>query len=207
MKSFIDKILSRGNVDHVVTIVSGLPRSGTSMMMQMLEAGGMPVLTDHIRKADEDNPRGYYEFEKAKKIEEDSSWLKNARGKTLKMVSALIYHLPSNENYRVIFMRRDMEEVLQSQAAMLMRLGNQGAGVSKAKMRASFQAHLKGLEAWLSRQGHIEVLYVNYNDVVSDPHGSSVIVNSFLRGKLHIQKMAGAVEASLYKKRKKEISL
>jgi hypothetical protein len=91
---------------NTITIVSGLPRSGTSLMMMMLEAGGMPVLTDHIRTADADNPKGYYEFERVKAIERDQAWLKEADGKAVKMISALLKYLPQNYAYRIIFMRR-----------------------------------------------------------------------------------------------------
>jgi len=106
-----------------VTIVSGLPRSGTSMMMRMLDKGGLPVLADSIRVADEDNPRGYYEFEPVKKTAEDASWLEDAEGRVVKMVYRLLYDLPSNRRYRVIFMRRHMDEILASQKKMLVRKG------------------------------------------------------------------------------------
>ena len=91
-------------IDQIIKIVSGLPRSGTSLMMQMLDSGGMEVVTDNIRTADVDNPKGYYEFERVKKIKEDSSWLKDTRGKVFKMVSMLLYDLPSDEEYKIIFM-------------------------------------------------------------------------------------------------------
>src|SRR5262249_30630691 len=102
-----------------IIIVSGLPRSGTSLMMQMLDGGGVPVLTDNIRAADTDNPRGYYEFEPVKATKRDATWLPAARGKAVKMVSQLLYHLPPGETYRVLFLERDLEEVLASQEKML----------------------------------------------------------------------------------------
>src|SRR2546428_1479705 len=106
-----------------ITIVSGLPRSGTSMMMRMLDAGGLPVLVDNIRKADDDNPYGYYEFEPVKRLSSDSSWLREARGKAFKMVYALLYELPKDYDYRVIVMQRKMDEIIASQRAMLCRQG------------------------------------------------------------------------------------
>src|SRR6516165_1289807 len=106
-----------------IVIVSGLPRSGTSLMMQMLDHGGVPVVTDHIRSADTDNPKGYYEFEQVKTIKRDTSWLPATRGKAFKMVSQLLYDLPPGETYRIIFMERDLDEVLLSQEKMLTRLG------------------------------------------------------------------------------------
>src|SRR3954447_18868200 len=106
-----------------ITIVSGLPRSGTSLMMQMLDGGGVEVVTDHVRTADTDNPRGYYEYEQVKAIKRDTSWLPATRGKAFKMVSQLLYDLPPAETYRIIFMERDLDEVLRSQEKMLTRLG------------------------------------------------------------------------------------
>src|SRR5437660_12828449 len=114
-------------MDSEIIIVSGLPRSGTSLMMQMLENGGVPVVTDHIRTADTDNPRGYYEFEQVKKIKQDASWLPATRGKAVKMVSQLLYDLPTSERYKIIFMERDLDEVLASQEKMLERLGRKAA--------------------------------------------------------------------------------
>ncbi len=106
-----------------IIIVSGLPRSGTSLMMQMLDRGGIPVVTDQVRVADDDNPRGYYEFEAVKRTKQDSSWLTGARGRAVKLVSSLLYDLPPTERYRVLFMQRELEEVLESQEKMLARLG------------------------------------------------------------------------------------
>src|SRR5689334_6667350 len=110
-----------------IVIVSGLPRSGTSLMMQMLHGGGVEVVTDHVRTADTDNPRGYYEYEQVKKVKQDASWLPATRGKSFKMVSQLLYDLPPGERYRIIFMERDLDEVLVSQEKMLQRLGRPAA--------------------------------------------------------------------------------
>ena len=119
MTGFLKKLFTQ-QAEQTITIVSGLPRSGTSMMMKMLEAGGIPPLTDEIRTADTDNPKGYYEFERVKKMDKgDTAWLENAQGKSVKVISALLKHLPSDYRYRVIFMRRDMSEILASQKKML----------------------------------------------------------------------------------------
>jgi len=185
----------------VITIVSGLPRSGTSLMMQMLEAGGMPIVTDNVRKADDDNPRGYYEFEKVKTIKNDSSWLPSCYDKAVKMVSELLYHLPSDHTYQVIFMKREMKELLASQGVMLKRLGRKGSNLDEEKMARSFEKHLQNMEKWLSTQSHFEVLYLTYNDIVRDPLTCTQLVNHFLGGSLHEQKMAQVVESSLYRQR------
>ena len=107
------------SLDSQIVVASGLPRSGTSLLMQMLDAGGLEVVSDHVRAADIDNPRGYYELERVKQIQKDDSWLPAMRGKAFKMVSQLLYHLPPTEGYRVIFMRRNLEEVIASQEKML----------------------------------------------------------------------------------------
>jgi len=201
MKSFSNKIPRREKKDKVITIVSGLPRSGTSMMMQMLEAGGITIVTDNIRKADDDNPRGYYEFEKVKKIEEDSSWLKDCQGKAFKMVSELLHHLPEDKRYKVIFMRREMKEMLASQGLMLQKLGGEDAKVGDEEMAGRFEKHLRRVESWLARQPNIDVLYVKYNDIIQEPLRYAQSVNRLLGGWLNEERMAQMVERSLYRQR------
>jgi hypothetical protein len=186
-----------------ITIVSGLPRSGTSLMMQMLEAGGMSVVTDNVRKADDDNPKGYYEFEKVKTIKNDSSWLKDCQHKAFKMVSELLYYLPDNHTYNVVFMKREMNEILASQRLMLQRIGKEGAGASEEEMAGQFRKHLQNIEIWLSTQSHIKVLYFKYNDIIQDPLTCAQSVNRFLGGWLHEEDMAQIVETSLYRQRSK----
>src|SRR5438270_3725902 len=153
-------------VDAII-IVSGLPRSGTSLMMQMLDNGGVGVVTDHVRTADTDNPRGYYEFERVKKIKGDTSWLPATRGRAFKMVSQLLYHLPAGESYRIIFMERDLDEMLLSQEKMLSRLGRSPA--PRKEMRQAYALHLDRLRAWLGGQANVAVLRVSYNDLVERP--------------------------------------
>jgi hypothetical protein len=183
-----------------IAIVSGLPRSGTSMMMKMLEAGGMEVVGDEVRKADIDNPKGYYELERVKKIKEDASWLDGMQGKAVKMVSMLLYDLPPDKTYRIIFMKRNIEEILASQRKMLQRRGEEAGGDDKELDRA-FRQHLEDLEKWMGGQDNIRVLYLNYNDIVSDPGDSIQEVNRFLGGGLDVQKMLGVVDESLYRNR------
>ncbi len=188
------------NIDSEITIVSGLPRSGTSLMMQMLHAGGMEVVTDHIRAADVDNPRGYLEFETAKRIEKDTSWLPGTRGKVFKMVSQLLYHLPPTERYRIIFMRRDLDEVLASQEKMLAR--RNAAAAPRQDIAGAFSLHLKKLFVWLAEQENIQLLRIDYRDVVADASGAAEKVNDFLGGTLAIDAMTEAVDPSLYRNRK-----
>jgi hypothetical protein len=185
----------------VVIIVSGLPRSGTSMMMKMLEAGGLQVLTDRIRTADEDNPKGYYEFERVKQIEHDQAWLPEAQGKAVKMVSALLKHLPADYRYRIVFMRRQMDEILASQQQMLVRRGEAAGAVSDEKMAQMFGRHLQQVQDWLARQSNVEVLYVHYGDVLTDPGGEAQRLNRFFDGALDAEAMAAVVDPELYRQR------
>jgi hypothetical protein len=183
-----------------IIIVSGLPRSGTSLMMQMLASGGVEVVTDRIRTADTDNPRGYYELEKVKRIKQDASWLPEARGKAFKMVSQLLYDLPPSERYRIIFMERDLDEMLISQEKMLERLGRTAG--PREEMKRSFTMHLARLHDWLRRQRNIEVLRVPYNELVERPGGQAEHVSEFLHGAADAERMAMAVDPSLYRNRK-----
>ena len=143
-----------------ITVVSGLPRSGTSMMMNMLQAGGMEVLVDHVRKPDRDNPRGYFEFEKVKSLALDAGWMEMSTGKAIKIVSALLKYLPSHLNYKVVFMQRKMAELLASQKKMLMRQAVFSQGASDKVMARKFEQHLQKTMRWLEEQKHIDVLYV-----------------------------------------------
>ena len=185
-----------------VTIVSGLPRSGTSMMMRMLEAGGLPAITDAVRAADVDNPRGYYEFEPAKKTKEDPSWLERADGKAVKMVYQLLYDLPSDRSYRVLFMRRAIDEVLDSQRTMLARLGRDDGGIPDEKMAALFRSQLAKFDAWALGQSHLARLDVDYNRMVADPRPLAESVAEFLGGGLDSEAMVAVVEPGLYRNRR-----
>jgi LPS sulfotransferase NodH len=185
-----------------VTIVSGLPRSGTSMMMKMLEAGGLAVVTDNVRTADEDNPKGYYEFERVKKIETDKAWLPDARGKVVKMISALLRHLPDDHRYKIVFMRRKIDEVLASQRQMLVRRGKPTETVSDAKMAESFAKHVAQVEAWIAAHPNVDVLYVSYNDLVEDPAPHTVAIAAFLGGDLDTAAMQSVVAGELYRQRR-----
>ena len=187
------------NLDSEITIVSGLPRSGTSLMMQMLHAGGIEVVTDNIRVADVDNPRGYLEFETAKQIEKDKSWLPRTRGKAFKMVSQLLYHLPPTERYRIIVMQRNLDEILASQEKMLRR--RDATSVPREQMREAFTIHLERLIDWLHEQQNMSVLFINYNELLDDPRGYAGKVNEFLDDTLMVEAMVQTVDPNLYRNR------
>jgi hypothetical protein len=184
-----------------VTIVSGLPRSGTSMMMQILDAGGIPVLADHIRQADEDNPRGYYEFEPVKTVRDDPGWLDDAGGKVVKMVYRLLYDLPKDRSYRVVFMKRNLEEVIRSQEEMLKRLGKPSGDLSQEKLADIYDRQLRDVMAWLETQPNFSVLYVNYRDVLDDPQRVVHEVNHFLDDCLDVQAMLRVPDRSLHRQK------
>jgi hypothetical protein len=187
-------------VDDEIIIVSGLPRSGTSLLMQMLDKGGIPVVTDHVRTADADNPRGYYELERVKALKRDASWLPELRGKAVKMISQLLYELPSNHRYRVIFMERDLDEVIPSQEKMLARLGKPAAPA--AEIKRHFIRHLEHLRDWLVQQRrYIDVLYVRYDDVVERPEEQAGRIAAFLGGRPDPARMIEAIDSSLYRNR------
>ncbi len=190
-------------MDNGIIIVSGLPRSGTSLMMQMLDNGGVPVVTDHIRTADTDNPRGYYEYERVKKIKDDATWLPELRGKAVKMVSQLLFALPASERYLIIFMERDLDEVLISQDKMLARLNKPSA--PRAAIEHAFREHLGRVRAWLKGQPNIEVLFVSYNDLAQRPEEQAERVSAFLGGKADAGSMSKSVDPSLYRNRKMPI--
>src|SRR5512147_2016070 len=149
-------------LNPIVTIVSGLPRSGTSMMMKLLEAGGLPPLTDNLRTADEDNPKGYYEFERVKQLPKgDVAWLPEAQGKVVKVIAALLPYLPAEYTYRVVFMQRAMPEVLASQRQMLIRRGEDPNKIPDEVMANLFQKHLKQVDTWIASQSNVRRLDVS----------------------------------------------
>ena len=186
--------------DYVI-LVSGLPRTGTSMMMKAIHAGGIEPIVDNIRKADEDNPKGYYEFEPVKKTKEDASWLNDALGKVVKMVYRLLYDLPAEFQYRVVFMRRDIKEVLASQNKMLERSGKSGGGISDEQMEALFAAELAKCEKWLAEQPNFNVLSVVHRDMINDAATQVQKINDFLDGGLDTEAMASTVDPALYRNR------
>lgn len=186
----------------MITVVSGLPRSGTSLMMQMLEAGGLEPLTDNARKADEGNPKGYFEFERAKKLKEDTSWLVQAEGKVVKLISMLLLDLPLDRPYKILFMTRDMSEILRSQSVMLERMGNAGQGPSDDMMRKHYENHLQKVRRWLAEHNSLDVIDVNYNDMIKNPAPLAARIARFLDNKVDPGKMLSIVDPTLYRQQK-----
>ncbi|HEX8919175.1 MAG TPA: sulfotransferase domain-containing protein [Chloroflexota bacterium] len=185
-----------------VAIVSGLPRSGTSMMMQMLEAGGIPPLTDAIRQADEDNPRGYYEFEAVKDPGDYSTWIERAEGKAVKMVYRLLYRLPDTHRYRIVFMTRPLQEVIASQGVMLERHGKESTTVEDVRLADLYGKQLSEVKVWLAARPHISVFYVDYHDALHDSARVAEELNTFFGGALDVDAMRRVPDAALYRQRK-----
>jgi len=183
-----------------VTVVSGLPRSGTSMLMKMLDGGGIPPLTDEIRTADEDNPKGYYEFERVKKLPDDTGWLPDAVGKAVKVLAELVTQLPSGYDYRIVFIHRNIDEILSSQKKMVVRRGEDPDAVSDDELRVLFQTYLGILKSWIEEQDNVGVLYVHYNEIMEDPAGAIEAMDGFLGG-LDTEAMAAAIDDRLYRNR------
>src|SRR5512140_3907577 len=186
---------------QTVIVVSGLPRSGTSMMMKMLAEGGLQVLTDSIRTADEDNPNGYFELEVVKQLAEgQKEWLANADHKLVKVISALLEHLPPEHHYKVLFMERQIPEILASQRKMLARR-NETSAISDADMEAQFREHLKAIKYWLARQPNMEVMYVDYNRMMADPEAYCPKIAQFVGVPMDIEKMRAVPNERLYRNR------
>ena len=199
MKKLLSKLFGK-NQNKFICIVSGLPRSGTSMMMKMLDAGGLPPLIDNIRVADEDNPKGYYEFERVKQLQTDKGWLPEAYGKVVKIISMLLQHLPDNYSYKVIFMLRSIDEILASQHKMLERRGERSK-IPDNKMAEMYENHLIKLRKQLEDKSNFNVLYVKYNEILESPEDHCIQINTFLGGILNQQKMLNVIDQNLYRQR------
>jgi hypothetical protein len=171
-------------------------------MMQMIAMGGIPALTDEIREADDDNPKGYYEFEPVKKTKDDASWLERAPGKVVKMVHLLLLDLPLDRDYRVVFTRRNIEEVVASQDVMLKRGGKSTGSLSQEKIIKVFQTQLQKVNRYLEEHTNFRVLYVHYNELISDPKPPIKAINDFLGGELNTDAMLEVVDPSLYRQRR-----
>jgi hypothetical protein len=166
------------------------------MMMQMLEAGGIPILRDAVRGADGDNPKGYYELEKVKSLDKDASWIGDAEDRALKVVSMLLYELPGDRRYKVIFMTRSMDAVLASQSRMLSNRGEE-RGPDDAGMRKHFETHLAKVRRWLAEQDNIEVVYCSYESVLADPRTAAAELAASLGGNLDVSAMSAAVDPTM----------
>ncbi len=186
-----------------IVVVSGLPRSGTSMLMKMLDAGGMEIMTDSERAADIDNPKGYFEYERVKNLEKESdkSYVREGRGKVLKVISFLIKDLPDDNDYRVIFMRRNLDEVLASQNKMIQRLGTADSTAAEEAMKEAYRNDIVRTRLLCKNRPNFELIEVNYKNTIEDPTATARSVNTFVGGHLNETAMREAVDGSLYRNR------
>lgn len=184
-----------------ITVVSGLPRSGTSMAMQMIVAGGISPVTDNLRAADADNPRGYYEFERVKSLRTDKAWIGDAGGKVVKVIHMLVPELPDDRAYRVVFLERDLREVVKSQATMLARGAKAGGALPPERLMAVYEQQLKQVHAWMAARPNFRVLPVRHADFMRDAAAQANTMNDFLGGGLDVAAMTAAVDPSLHRNR------
>jgi hypothetical protein len=187
----------------IITVVSGLPRSGTSLMMQMLAAGGLPVLTDGVRAPDQDNPRGYFEFQPVTTLRSDSTWVRDAVGKAVKVVHLLLPVLPAEFTYRVILMKRPIDPVLASQSAMLKHLGRQAAEGNRDDLKSMFAAQMAEIERFLATQPNFSRLPVEFDELFRTPIEQAQAIERFLGQPLDVVAMAAAVAPELGKRRQR----
>ncbi len=188
----------------MITIVSGLPRSGTSLMMQMLVAGGIPALSDGERAADVDNPRGYLEWERIKTLPKDPGCIAEGEGKVVKVISQLLLSLPAGHEYRVVFMQRPLPEVLTSQDQMLKRRGTFKEGANQSVISSAFEKHLRDVYAWLDGKPYVKALRVPYHEALNQPGDVAGRLAKFLELPLNVEAMTQQVDASLYRNRAKK---
>jgi hypothetical protein len=200
MPTFI-KMLRRCRYGEPIVVVSGLPRSGTSMVMKMLEAGGLSLVTDGVRSADEDNPKGYYEDERVKnlRVDQDRTWLRQCRGRAVKVISYLLKTLPADNNYKVLFMERSLKEIVASQSKMLGRRG-ETSDTPEEHVMELLRQDLDAARFFL-RRAHFDLLELQYKEVLEHPREQARRIAAFLGRPLDVEAMARVVDAALYRNR------
>ena len=200
MKNLFARQNSKKTNEKII-IVSGLPRSGTSMMMKMLAEGGLPTVVDALRQADEDNPNGYFEIEASKSLKDgEKKWLYAAQGKVVKVISYLLEFLPDDLSYDVIFMEREISEVLASQRKMLQRR-NEISTLTDAEMETQFREHLRAVKYWAARKPNMRILFVKYSQMVEAPEILCKSIVDFLEIPLDLKAMQSVPNQSLYRNR------
>jgi hypothetical protein len=203
MLTSLRRALRRFAYGEPVVVVSGLPRSGTSMAMKMLEAGGVAPVTDGQRTADEDNPKGYYEDERVKDLanQTDRRWLRMARGQAIKVITHLLRELPASNNYKVLLMHRKLEEIVASQNKMLDRRG-EAAGTDDDRAVELLERDLWRARYLLRHRACFESLDINYRDVLEQPEQQARRICAFLARPMDVEKMAEVVDPNLYRNRR-----
>lgn len=185
----------------MITVVTGLPRSGTSLMMQVLKAGGMEILTDNVRPPDVSNPKGYFEYEKVKSLAKDNSWLSEADNKAVKVIAQLARFLPLEFQYRCILMERNIDEIMLSQEKMIASLGGAKSPIGNDILKKTFAGQLERVRSYLTSNPHFELFEVSYGELLSG--GTDIIegLNEALNLNLDVGKAASVIDNSLYRNR------
>ncbi len=186
--------------EESVTIVSGLPRSGTSLVMNMLHQGGEQIVSDENRRADIDNPKGYFELDRVKQLDRDrdSTWVFQCKGKVLKVVSPLLCYLPLEQSYKIVFVHRSLPEIMESQLKMVRRLCPEKDKKNDIYLEKAFQKHLKDVEMWIL-QNNIDTLHLKFNEIIEDSFRCAKMISTFLGKKLDHEKMLAVVDKELYR--------
>ncbi|MBY9007851.1 MAG: sulfotransferase domain-containing protein [Candidatus Lokiarchaeota archaeon] len=184
-----------GNIRDELIIVSGIPRSGTSLIMQMLRAGGMDILSDHKRKADKNNPKGYLELQAVKNLFKDNSCLVKQTGKVVKVISHLLIYIPKNQLYKIIFINRNINEIIKSQQKML----RENTKNYSKTLKKAFKKELSNVKLWINNQPNIELLNLNFKDIIKNPEKEINNIIKFLNISLNREKMINIIEPSLYR--------
>ena len=185
--------------NNPITVVSGLPRSGTSLLMQMLFAGGMEIYSDQKRPADENNPRGYYEHETVKNLHKNASFLQEVQGKAVKIISSLLMYLPQSFQYNILFLRRNLDEIILSQNIMLEKLNAKVDNENPEEIKKEFLRHLHAVHLWLQQQENVRFIYVDHSSIINEPGRTAEYITEFLQIDLDIPKMTAVVDLSLYR--------
>jgi hypothetical protein len=184
-------------LEDTLVVVSGIPRAGTSLLMQMLKKGGMTLLADNRRKPDISNPKGYLELEAVKNLSKDNSCLKNQTGKAVKVISHLLKHLPKHQKYKIIFMNREMNEIIKSQEKMLKK---EGKRFSKELIKI-FLKELKLVKKWVKEEPKKEMINLHYKKIIKNPAKQIDKIIEFLGVPLDKEAMIEAIDPSLYRTR------
>ena len=187
-----------------LVIVTGLPRSGTSLVMSLLAAGGHPILEDHRRAPDPDNPRGYYEFEPVKSLMRDNTWLHAHAGQAIKIISTLLPFIPPDLPLDVIWIQRHLPEVLASQSTMLMRAGKPLAA-NPALLATAFQKQTMATEAFLTRRPRTRVLALQHHELLQSPVQQISRLLDFLPSLQNESKMLQTIDPALHRQRLENI--
>ena len=184
----------------MITVVSGLPRSGTSLMMQILRAGGMEILTDNKRSADENNSKGYYEYEKVKSLIKDNTWLSEAEGKAVKIIVQLLHFLPNQHEYKIIFMERDIDEVVLSQNKMIDKLNGKQTTIPHELLKKTFLTQVEKVKTLLAKNANL--VYVDYHNLLNSRDEEIDRINTELDLGLNVKQACQVIDKTLYRTKK-----